>query len=130
MYNEKEDRRFMTNVSIVPVSTAHDQLSYFAIAGTRHAQGKTAGEALDALTAQFSPDETGAFVIVQSLRSDRFFTEEQQQRLETLMARWQTAQAQGYPFPPEDQRQLDSLVEAELLASAARAAALAETVGR
>jgi len=81
----------MTKVAIVPISTAHGEFSYCAIAGAKHAQGKTAGEALDALTAQFSPDETSTLLIVQSLRLDPFFTAEQQQRLTTLMAHWQTA---------------------------------------
>jgi hypothetical protein len=114
----------------VPVSTAPDEFSYCAMAGAKHAQGKTAGEALDALTAQFPPDETSAFVVVQSLRADRYFTAEQQQRLGTLMAGWQTAQSQRQAFPPDQQRELESLIEAELSASAARTAALADAVGR
>ena len=91
----------MTKVAIMPISTTHGEVSYCAIAGAKHAQGKTAGEALDALTAQFSPEETSTLVIVQSLRPDRFFTAEQQQRLSALMTQWQTAQDQGHPFPPE-----------------------------
>jgi hypothetical protein len=120
----------MTKVAIMPISTTHGEVSYCAIAGTKHAQGKTAGEALDALTAQFSPDETSTLVIVQSLRPDHFFTAEQQQRLTTLMARWQSAQDQGQTFPPEEQSELEALIEAELYASAARTAALADAVGR
>ena len=90
----------MTKIAIVPISTAHGESSYCAIAGAKHAQGKTAGEALDALTAQFSPDETSTLIIVQSLRPDHFFTAEQQQRLTVLMARWQGAQDQGQTFSP------------------------------
>jgi hypothetical protein len=120
----------MTKVAIMPISTTHGEVSYCAIAGAKHAQGKTAGEALDALTAQFSPEETSTLVIVQSLRPDRFFTAEQQQRLSALMTQWQTAQDQGHPFPPEEQSALEALIEAELYASAARAAALADAVGR
>lgn len=120
----------MTKVAIVPISTAHGEFSYWAIAGTKHVQGKTAGEALDALTTQFSPDETSTLIIVQSLRPDRFFPAEQQQRLTALMARWRTIRDQGHPFPAEEQSELEALIEAELSASAARTAALADAVGR
>ena len=63
----------MTKVAILPMPTGQGALSYRAIAGEKHAQGKTAGEALDALTAQLSADEASTLVIVQSLRPDRFF---------------------------------------------------------
>jgi hypothetical protein len=47
----------MTKVAILPIPTAQGNLFYHAIAGTKHAEGQTAGEALDALTAQLSADE-------------------------------------------------------------------------
>src|SRR5436309_11664617 len=111
----------MTKVAILPIPTQQGDLSYRAVAGEKHAQGKTAGEALDALTAQLSADETSTLVIVQSLRPDRFFTAAQQQRLATLMARWRTARDQGHMLPAEEQTELETLIEAELHASAARA---------
>ena len=117
----------MTNVAIMPISTEQGDLSYRAVAGEKHAQGKTAGEALDALTSQLSADEASTLVIVQSLRPDRFFTAVQQQRLEALMARWR---AQGGSLPHQEQAELEALVAAELRASAARAAALADALGR
>jgi hypothetical protein len=61
----------MTKVAILPIPTAQGDLSYHAIAGAKHAEGKTAGEALDALTAQLSADEANTLVIVQSLHPDR-----------------------------------------------------------
>jgi hypothetical protein len=85
---------------------------------------------LDALTAQLSADEASTLVIVQSLRPDHFFTAAQQQRLATLMARWRTARDQGGTLPVDEQTELEALVEAELRASAARAAALADALGR
>ncbi|GET38822.1 hypothetical protein [Microseira wollei] len=51
----------------------------------------TAGEALDALTAQLEDSEFGALLIVQNFRSDRFFSAEQQKRLSELMSIWQHA---------------------------------------
>lgn len=120
----------MTKVAILPIPTEQGDLSYHAIAGAKHAQGKTAGEALDALTAQLSADETSTLVIVQSLRPDHFFTAPQQERLAVLMARWRTARDQGQTLPVDEQTELEALIEAELRASAARAAALANTLGR
>ena len=42
----------MTQVALLPVPTATGDVAYRAVAGNRHSQGKTAGEALDALTSQ------------------------------------------------------------------------------
>jgi hypothetical protein len=81
----------MTNVAILPIPTSQGHLSYCAVAGERHAQGETAGEALDALTALLSADEASTLIIVQNQRPDQFFTAVQQQRLDRLMARWRSA---------------------------------------
>ena len=120
----------MTKVAILPVPTEQGDLAYRAIAGEKYAQGKTAGEALDALTAQLPADEASTLVVVQSLRPDRFFTAAQQQRLSTLMARWQTLRDQGVTLPADEQTELEALINAELQAAAARAAALADALGR
>ena len=120
----------MTKVAILSVPTEQGDLSYRAIAGEKHAHGKTAGEALDALTAQLSADETSTLIIVQSLRPDHFFTAAQQQRLAALMARWRTMRDQGATLPADEQTELETLITAELQASAARAATLANTLGR
>jgi len=119
----------MTKVAILPVTTDQGRVSYRAIAGAKQSSGATAGEALDALTAQLSADETSTLVIVQSLRPDRFFSAAQQQRLDQLMARWRTARDQGALLPADEQAELEALVEAELLAATQRAAALADEVG-
>jgi hypothetical protein len=67
---------------------------------------------------------------VQSLRPDRFFTAAQQQRLDALMARWRTLRDQGATLPADEHAELEALIEAELQASAARTAALADALGR
>ena len=120
----------MTKVAILPIPTEQGDLSYRAIAGEKHAQGKTAGEALDALTAQLSADEASTLIIVQSLHPDRFFTAAQQQRLATLMVRWRTTRDQGTTLPADEHTELEALIDAELQASAARAAGLADALGQ
>ena len=116
----------MTKVAILPIPTEKGDLSYHAVAGERQSHGRTAGEALDALTAQLSEDEVSTLVIVQSLRPDRFFNAAQQQRLAKLMERWRTVRDKGETLPTDQQAELDVLAEAELSASADRAAALSD----
>ena len=116
----------MTKVAILPIPTEKGNLSYRAVAGERQSHGRTAGEALDALTAQLSEEEDSTLIIVQSLRPDRFFNAAQQQRLAELMARWRTARDKGETLPTGQQAELDLLVEAELCASTDRAAALSD----
>ena len=120
----------MTKVAILPIPTEQGTLAYHAIAGEKHAQGKTAGEALDALTAQLSAYEASTLIIVQSLRPDRFFTAAQQERLAALMDRWRIARDQGATLPADEHTELEALIAAELQASAARAAALADALRR
>lgn len=67
---------------------------------------------------------------MQSFRPDAFFTADQQDRLAVLMARWRVARDAGYTLTVDEQTELEALIEAELQASAARAAALADTLGR
>ncbi|MEW5987054.1 MAG: hypothetical protein AB1791_10510 [Chloroflexota bacterium] len=116
----------MTKVAILPMTSESNGVSYHAVANGKQSYGKTAGEALDALTAQLSVDESSTLVIVQSLRPDRFFNATQQQRLANLMSRWRAARDLGEVLPAEDQAELETLIEAELRASAERAAALLE----
>lgn len=120
----------MTKVAILPIPTDKGEVSYHAMAGDKQSYGKTPGEALDALTAQLSEEETSTLVIVQSLRPDRFFSMEQQQRLAELMSCWRTARDKGETLPPDEQAELEALFEAELHASADRTAALADELKR
>lgn len=53
-----------------------------------------------------------------------FFTAEQQVRLSELMDLWRAARDRRQTLPPEQQAELDSLVEAELRAATERTAAL------
>lgn len=119
----------MTKVAILPERDEQGEMTYRAVAGETETTGRTAGEALDALTSLLPEEETGT-VVVQMLRPDVLFTSAQKQRLEELMARWRAARDAGTTIPPDEQRELDALVDAELRASTARASALAGMLGR
>ncbi len=116
----------MTTVAILPVSDASGERIYRAIAGDKQSTGRTAGEALDALTAQLEGSEFSTLLLIQSFRPDWFFSAQQQRRLSELMSLWRTAHDQGQTLPPEQQAELDSLVETELRAATARTAALVQ----
>ncbi|HUY34715.1 MAG TPA: hypothetical protein VMV69_18360 [Pirellulales bacterium] len=114
----------MTTISIVPDGPLDSPNRFRAVAGDVQSVGATVGEAADALRAQLSgPDQT-TLILVQPMHGDGFFTLEQQQRLGELTARWRTARDSGTTFPPEEQAQLNALVEAELQAAGERSAAL------
>jgi hypothetical protein len=114
----------MTTVAILPISDANGETSYRAIAGEKSSIGKTAGQALDALTAQLGEFEFQTPLIIQSFRSDPFFSAQQQTRLSELMHLWRLARDQGQDLPTEQQAELDNLVELELQAATARTASL------
>jgi len=114
----------MTKVAILPVPTERGGIFYRALAGDKRSQGKTAGEALDALTLQLSDDKAGTLVIVQNQRPDCFFDAVRQQRLAELMKHWRLARDRGETLPAREQSELEELVETELRASADRTDAL------
>jgi hypothetical protein len=114
----------MTTISIIPDGTGSSYGNYRAVAGSRQSVGRTAGEALDALTAQLDDAEATTLVIVHHFLPDQYFTAEQRQRLEELMNRWRVARDTGTALAPAEQAELDALVETELRAATARSAAL------
>ena len=119
----------MATVAILPVADANGERLYRAVAGDKQSTGKTAGEALDALTALLEGDEFSTLLIIQSFRPDWFFSAEQQQRLSELMNLWRTTRDRRQSLPPEQQAELDSLIEAEMKAATARTAALVQQRG-
>ena len=119
----------MTTVAILPEPTNASEPACRAIAGGRQSVGKTAGEALDALTTQLPHEEVGTLVVVQQLRPDRFFTAQQQTRLKELVARWRAARDAGSTLPASDQAELDVLVDAELRAAGERVSAVLKGLG-
>jgi hypothetical protein len=120
----------MTKVAILPEVSEQGEKVYRAFASGHQSLAKTAGAALDALTAQLSADEVGTLVVVQSQQPDEFFTAQQQERLRDLMARWRMARDVGASLALAQQAELEALVDAEVLAAGKRAAALGAALGR
>jgi hypothetical protein len=118
----------MTTITIVPDDPQASPPRFRAFAGEVQSVGASVGQALDALTAQLDGLAETTLVVVQPMRPDALFTAAQQQRLAELMARWRTARDTGTLFPPEEQVELDALVQAELRAAAERSAALTRQV--
>lgn len=114
----------MTTIAIFPDNPPHSPAGFRAVAGDVQSSGATVGQALDALRAQLSGPEQTTLVVVQPMRPDELFTAVQQQRLAELLSRWRAGRDAGNSLPPEEQTELDSLIEAELRAAAARSAAL------
>ena len=115
----------MTTVTVVPEPDTKQQTTYRAVAGDKHASGKTIGEAVDALTPQLEDDDNAAtLIVVQSLRPDRYFTAEQQQRLAELMTVFRATRDAGAAMPDAERAELEQLVEAEVRGAGQRAAAL------
>jgi hypothetical protein len=114
----------MTKVALFREGTDPESLTYRAVAGGSQSMGRTAGEALDALTTRLPEDEADTIIIVRNLRPDRFFGADERQRLEHLMARWRSARDGNDALGPDEQAELSRLVEAEISASARRAASL------
>jgi len=117
----------MTTIAIVRESDLPNSKTYRAVAGARESVGSTPGKALDGLIDLLDEGDSGTLVIVQHLRPDRFFTEEQQERMGELMSRWRTARDAGETLTPAEEAELESLVEEEVQAARRRAqVALAE----
>ncbi len=114
----------MTKVAILPVPTPSGAVSYHALSGSKQSHGRTAGAALDALAVQLEDDENDTLVVVQHQKPDAFFDGAQQRRLAELMTLWRAARDAGTVLSPEEQAELDRLVEAEIEASSRRTAAI------
>jgi len=120
----------MTKIAMFQENAGADQMAFRAVTVGNQAMGRTAGEALDALTTQLPHGETDTLIIVRSLRPDRLFTAAQRQRLEQLMARWRSARDAGESLAAEEQSELKSLIDAEVHAATERAAALSHELAR
>lgn len=116
----------MTTISILPESTDASSTKYRAAAGELQSVGNTVGEALDGLWAKLDDPDKTTLVVVQPLRPDRFFTAQQQKRLQELMIRWRAARDSGSALPSGEQAELDALLETEMRAAQQRAAALVD----
>jgi phenylpyruvate tautomerase PptA (4-oxalocrotonate tautomerase family) len=117
-------------ITILPEGVGKDGVTYRAISGARQSEGKTAGEALDALAKQLNAEEASTLVIVQNLRPDGFFTAQQQERLGELMTRWRSARDANGALKREEQAELEALIEAELNAAIRRSESALKELGQ
>lgn len=101
----------MTTITILP-----EEKNFRAVAGKRESVGRTAGEALDALTAQLGEEENGTLLVIQKQYPDEFFGKTEQIRLGELTARKENA-----ALSAEEQKELENLIETELNAARLRA---------
>ncbi len=118
----------MQTISITTVSATNGDQLYHAVMGSQQSTGKTAGEALDALTMQIGNTELNGFLLLPNFQPDQFFTAHQQQRLTELMSSWRVAHDRGEELPLGQQAELDKLIEAELYATAERAKSIIDQV--
>jgi hypothetical protein len=114
----------MTKVALSQLNINSKEATYRAMSAGNQAVGRTAGEALDALTTQLPAEHEDTLIIVRSLVPDRFFTGEQRQRLPELMAQWRSARHEGKPLSANDLNELESLIDTEVRASTERANAV------
>jgi hypothetical protein len=105
----------MTTITILPEKND----SYRAVAGDKESTGRTAGEALDALSSQLEEEESGTLIIVQRRKADQFFNAAQQSRLAELMR-----QRSAGMLSAEEETELEGLIQIELDGARQRAAAL------
>jgi sarcosine oxidase gamma subunit len=112
----------MIKVALLRENSESGEYEYRAVTARNQAFGRTAGEALNALTAQIPAE----LIIVRSLAPDRFFTGEQRQRLDDLMARWRSARDGGQPLSARDQSELEELIDLEVQGATERATAVLE----
>jgi hypothetical protein len=105
----------MTTITILPEKND----SYRAVAGDKESTGRTAGEALDALSSQLEEEESGTLIIVQQRKADHFFNDTQQARLAELMRRRSAGM-----LSTEEETELEILIQTELDGARQRAEAL------
>ena len=103
----------MTAIAIRTDEQEAGKRQFRAIAGDRQSLGRTMGEALDALTAEWGDDVQETVVLIQRFQPDQYFTQAQSDRMQALLARRST-------LTPEERRELESLIDAEVDATVAR----------
>ena len=119
----------MTSVQILSIPGSRGRTKFQAVAGEQRADAETAGQALDAISLKLPRHETSV-VVVQPFEEDEFFAASQSSRLRELMQQWRDCRDAGTSLADVEQAELESLVEAELLATTNRAAALAAELKR
>lgn len=103
----------MTAIAIRTDQKETGERQFRAIAGDRQSLGRTMGEALDALTAEWGDSVQETVVLIQRFQPDQYFTQAQYDRMQALLARRST-------LTPEEHAELEVLIDAELDATVAR----------
>jgi len=100
---------------------------YRARWGNRQVAAETPGQALDAIYEMGGQGDEGRTTVILLHRCgpDRFFSEREQTRLGELMSAFDDSHQGGALLSAAEETELEAMVEAELRASAERAAALA-----
>jgi hypothetical protein len=120
----------MESVAIFPVIGPGGSPAFRAVTRSGQSEGRTAGEALDAIQTRLPNTDSGTIVVIQPFRPDTLFTAEQQQRLEALMAQWRSARDVGHQLPADEYAELQALIEAELKAAEARTRQVLQGLGK
>ena len=103
----------MTAIAIRTDQKETGERRFRASAGDRQSLGKTMGEALDALTAEWGDNVQETIVLIQRFQPDQYFTQAQYDRMQALLARRPT-------LTPEERTELEALIDAEVDATVAR----------
>jgi hypothetical protein len=119
----------MESVAIFPVTSPTGLPAFRAVTKAGQSEGRTAGEALDAISARLSASESGTLVLIQPFRPDALFTAEQQSRLKDLMGQWRAARDEGRQLPAEVCAELECLVTEELQAAERRTRQVLQGLG-
>ena len=105
----------MTAVAIRTEEQETGGRRFRAIAGNRQSVGRTMGEALDALAAEWGDSIQETVVLIHRFQPDQYFTQTQYDQMQALLAR-RTA------LTPEERAELEALMDAELDATVTRTA--------
>lgn len=109
----------MDTITILPNKNDGKPIGFSAVTSDHEAIGRTAGEALDALTSK-TQTEISEPIIIQQFHSDRYFSEAQRQRLAELMSHWRQARDTDTELSPAEMEELNRLVDEEMIAAAKR----------
>jgi hypothetical protein len=103
----------MASVTIYPEPGQQGEPRFRAIAGDRESVGRTMGEALDALTADWGDDVPETAVLIQRFQPDPYFTQAQHDRMQELLSRRAS-------LTPAERTEIEALIDAELAATITR----------
>jgi hypothetical protein len=102
----------MKTITIVPENANR----FRAVSNGIESVGSTAGEALDAISAQIEDADENTLIIIKRNNPDRFFNAEQKERLATLMQLKEAGK-----LSEVEKTELEKLVETELKGATNRA---------